>query len=212
MEAKRNGSVNFTSSGHLYLVFRTKPIELWIKNAMEKCKFRLEGLLIYTLEIIIYFWSQFTVPSHRDATNTHTCKWIHMQAHTHTYCMHTCKLTYTHMCIHKHIHTMLFPTAGSVLMAPLHFPAIDVLGVPLRVANPHSCFSTCLNVILLKNTFPGLGSINTSTLKSVIWFEMVCLLIYLLCYRPWVPEEQGSCLLTIISTGVNIKLDKVNAW
>ena len=145
-------------------------------------------------------------------THTHTCKCIHMHAHTHTYCMHTCKLTYTHMCIHKHIHKMLFPMAGSVLMAPLHFPAIDILGVPLRVANSYSCFSTCLNVILLKNTFPGLGSINTSTLKSVIWFEMVCLLIYLLCYRPWVPEEQGSCLLTIISTGVNIKLDKVNAW
>ena len=31
MEAKRNGSVNFTSLGHLYLVFRTKPIELQIK-------------------------------------------------------------------------------------------------------------------------------------------------------------------------------------
>lgn len=136
---------------------------------MGKCKFRPEGLLIYTLEIISYFWSQFTVPSYRDATkHTHTRKCIHMHAHTHTYCMHTCKLTYTHMCIHKHIHTMLFPMAGSLLTAPLHFPAIDTLGVLLRVANSHSSFSTCLNVILLKNTFPGLGSINTSTLKSVI--------------------------------------------
>ena len=135
---------------------------------MEKCKFRPQCLLIYTLETISYFWSQFTVPSHRDATNTHTHthththahtythtrKCIHMHSYTHTYCMHTCKLTYTHTCIHKHIHTMLFPTAGSFLMTPLHFLAIDILGVHLRVANSHSSFSTCLNVILLKNTFP----------------------------------------------------------
>ena len=141
---------------------------------MEKCKFRPLCLLIYTLEIISYFWSQFTVPSHRDATNTHTHthththKCIHMHAHTHSYCIHTCKLTYTHTCIHKHIHAMLFPTAGSLLMTLLHFLAIDILGVHLRVANSHSSFSSCLNVILLKNTFPGLGSINTSTLKTVI--------------------------------------------
>ena len=87
-------------------------------------------------------------------TYTHTRKCIHMHSYTHTYCMHTCKLTYTHTCIHKHIHTMLFPTAGSFLMTPLHFLAIDILGVHLRVANSHSSFSTCLNVILLKNTFP----------------------------------------------------------
>ena len=147
------------------------------------------------------------MPHTHTHTHTHTHKCIHMHAHTHTYCMHTCKLMYTHSCIHKHIHAMLFPTAVSLLMTLLHFPAIDILGVHLRVANSHSSFSSCLNVILLKNTFPGLGSINTSTLKTVIWFEMVCLLIYLLD-RQWVPEEQCSCLLTIISTGVNIKLGK----
>lgn len=105
IEAKRNGSVNFTSSGHLYLVFRTKPIELRIKNAMEKCKFRPEGLLIYTLEIIIYFWSQFTVPSHRDATNTHTHVNAYTCTHTPTHIVCTHANSRIHICAYTNTYT-----------------------------------------------------------------------------------------------------------
>lgn len=123
--------------------------------------------------------------SHRDATHIHKNTLVHTHVNaytciTHPHILHT--HMQTHMCTHMHtyIYTRCcFP----LLMVPLHSPDTCILCAHLRVANFHSSFNTCLEVISLKNIFlyiPIEYSINTSILTMVIWFKMVCLLTYLL--------------------------------